>query len=476
MERVSLPLYEGAADDLGMPYSKERSAIVSITYNRNAHLVRTRMEGFMDAVRDDDRAEAWYQLRYNAWGTNEAAERGLRKRRGMEAQIFGLYDNPLDISADDAKSVYRMFEIHKEDILRSEERWATSIDGVVSRNDIIGIANRDYADLTRQYGRVPTISSALEPARARLLEELRTEHPDLADRLRNEDFATTAIHLDPGRELRAGNNLRRDQRNNTQQDIDPNHAATIDSRRVQRGTEVVSNDLLIGEGGDDTLRAHRGDDILIGGQGRDRMEGGEGRDTYVIGAGDTLLDSDGLGEVRRDGQVLTGGARIDSDPPDTWRSADGRYSYSMAGPHLHIVDAQAADAAQREPVVIENFRNGQLGITLSGPHGLARIGEVPQPITAPQPDAAAAPALAQPQSDTRSFSTGDPDLDRLAAALNADDDAAISQAAAQIARSETVQAFERWGHELLAWEQQQERQQALDRQAQERQQQDSFSR
>ncbi|PZO63177.1 MAG: hypothetical protein DI635_09355 [Pseudoxanthomonas suwonensis] len=84
--------------------------------------------------------------------------------------------------------------------------------------------------------------------------------------------------------------------------------------------------------------------------------------------------------------------------------------------------------------------------------------------------------MAQPQSDTRSFSTGDPDLDRLAAALNADDDAAISQAAAQIARSETVQAFERWGHELLAWEQQQERQQALDRQAQERQQQDSFSR
>lgn len=81
-----------------------------------------------------------------------------------------------------------------------------------------------------------------------------------------------------------------------------------------------------------------------------------------------------------------------------------------------------------------------------------------------------------PDNNPQSFSTGDPDLDRLAAALNADDDAAISQAAAQIAQSETVQAFERWGHELLAWQQQQERQQALDRQAQERQQQDGFSR
>ncbi|NJL42474.1 MAG: hypothetical protein HC935_01875, partial [Pseudanabaena sp. SU_2_4] len=68
--------------------------------------------------------------------------------------------------------------------------------------------------------------------------------------------------------------MRADQRNNTTQDVDPDHAATIDSRRTTRGNnprEIDSNDLLIGEGGNDTLRAHRGDDILIGGAGRDRM-------------------------------------------------------------------------------------------------------------------------------------------------------------------------------------------------------------
>lgn len=501
--RASMRDYEGPADALTMPLSEERVAMVSLTYNRGPDNILGNARKnipehpIMDAIRNDDRAEAWFQMRYNCWGSaDEAFEGGLRKRRFAEAHVFGLYDDPQNVPLEEAISVLKMYELHREEIDRVEDRYGVSADGTQARRNRIADANRDYPLLVREYGRVQTITEATAAARTALMADAATQHSDLAQRFENDFRNGSQIFIDAGRALQDADQVnrdypidtsdprtnvrnaasRREQVNASIDAIDPNHAATIDSRRMQRGTEVVSNDLLIGEGGDDTLRAHRGDDILIGGQGRDRMEGGEGRDTYVIGAGDTVLDSDGLGEVRRDGQVLTGGARIDSDPPDTWRSADGRYSYSMAGPHLHIVDAQAADAAQREPVVIENFRNGQLGITLSGPDGPARIGEVPQPITAPQPDAAAAPALAQPQSDTRSFSTGDPDLDRLAAALYANDDAAISQAATRIAQSDSMQAFERWGHDLLAWQEQQERQQALDRQAQERQQQDGFSR
>ena len=455
----------------------------------------------MDAIRNEDRAEAWFQMRYNCWGSDElhqqypyerSNEGGVRKRRFAEAHVFGLYDDPNNVTPDEARNVYRMYQLHRDEIDRVEQAFGVTVDGERARRNRIAAANIDYPDIVAEYGAVQTIADALAPARRVLLDDLRTQHPDLTDRLTEANFNAGRIHLDAGRGLqdeesivaahpdnndaRRQNAIRREQRNTSIDAIDPNHAATIDSRRMQSGVEVASSDLLLGEGGDDILRAHRGDDILIGGAGRDRMEGGEGRDTYVIGAGDTVLDSDGLGELRRDGQVLTGGARVDTDPPDTWRSADGRYSYSMAGPHLHIVDAQAADAAQREPVVIEHFRNGQLGITLSGPDGPARIGEVPQPITAPQPDATAAPASAQPQLDTQSSSTGDPDLDRLAAALYAGDDAALSQAATRIAQSEPVQAFERWGHDLLAWQQQQDRQQALDRQAQERQQQDGYAR
>lgn len=260
-----------------------------------------------------------------------------------------------------------MFQLHRDDILENERNWGVDLDGNPARSNAIAQANNNYPDLVQEYGQVQTLAAVLEPARDRLLEDLRVENPDLADCLQSEDFATTAIHFDPGRELRTGHRLRQDQRNNTLQDVDENHAVTLDSRRMQGNIEIASNDLLIGDGGNDTLRSHRGDDVLIGGQGRDRMEGGEGRDTYVIEAGDTVMDSDGLGEVRWGGLALTGGARAASDPVDTYRSEDGRFIYALDNNTLSVTDTLASDPALRDPVVIENFRNGQLGITLVGP-------------------------------------------------------------------------------------------------------------
>ena len=75
------------------------------------------------------------------------------------------------------------------------------------------------------------------------------------------------------------------------------------------------------------------------------------------------------------------------------------------------------------------------------PHG------VMQPQVNPQrPDDQEAGRL----RDARAFSTGDPDLDRLAAALFANDEAAISHVSAQIEESPQVQQFEQWGRERVA--------------------------
>jgi GH24 family phage-related lysozyme (muramidase) len=482
LERASLPEYEGPADDLNMPYSKERVALVSVTYNRNPERVRTHMQGFTDAVTDGDRAEAWYQLRYNSKGTNNDpdVQLGIRARRNMESQVFGLYDDPLNVTAEEARSTYRMFQLHRDDILASERNWGVDLDGIRARRDAIAQANRNYTGLAREYGQVQTLAIALEPARNRLLDELRTENPELADRLRNEDFATTAIYLDPGRELRTGNNLRPDQRNNTSQAVDEYHAATMDARRIRGNTEVESNDLMVGGGGDDTLRSHRGNDVLIGGLGRDRMEGGDGRDTYVIGAGDTVNDSDGVGEVRWGGQQLTGGAHPEFDPANTYRSADGRFTYSLEGNNLSVTDTLATDPALRERAIIENFQSGQMGITLSGPsidrarpqtnqqgpdeqerrrmieHNRPPNNEtqfgVPPGIESPHREDGSS-------DDMQAFTTGDPDLDRLAAALFSNDEAAISRVSAQIEQSPQVQAFEQWGRDLVAAQQREELQQ-----------------
>lgn len=402
--RASMAEYEGPANRVEMPLSDERIALVSLAYNRGIGMLngipRSNVpeHSIMGAVRDGDRAETWFQMRYNCWGSNNDAEAGLRKRRFAEAQVFGLYDDPNNVTPDEARNVYRMYQLHRDEIDRVERGFGVTVEGEAAQRDRIAQANRDYPALVDEYGNVPKIADALGPARTVLLQDLRHGHPDLADKLTDASFNAGHIYLDPGRDLRDRGEVdrqyptdtnssrvnsrnvavRREQHSTTTGDVDQNHAATIDSQRMSRGRnpqEIPSNDLLIGEGGNDTLRSHLGDDLLIGGQGRDRMEAGEGRDTYVVDAGDTVMDSDGVGGVRWGGQPLTGGVRVESDPTSTYRSEDGRFTYVLANNNLSVTDTLAADPTRREPVTIENFQSGQLGITLSAPDGGAR----PQP-------------------------------------------------------------------------------------------------
>lgn len=368
---ASIPEYEAPVNALDMPMSREKAAAVSVVYNRGVGSYNRNMEPFRDAVEAGDRAEAWFELRYNSWGSHAPSEAGLRKRRYMEGQLFGLYDDPANVDAAEARDVYRSFQLHRDRIVRDERNWGESIDGRNEGRNMIDQANRDFSNITADYGEVQTIREALAPARDALLTDLRREHPDLADRLTNEAFEAGAIYLDPGR-------------NTATVAIDAEHAATLDARRTRNGAEVSSNDLLIGEGGDDTLRGARGDDILIGGTGRDRLEGGQGRDTYVVGDGDTVLDSDKVGEVRWGGRVLGGGVRNEGDPENTYRSADGLYTYQLQGTDLRITDRAGAT------VTVKEFESGNLGITLgANPGGGAREvpgGGVPAneaPVTAP---------------------------------------------------------------------------------------------
>lgn len=385
LEIASLPNYEGPANALNMPLSDERAALVSVTYNRGAGRVNSHMQGFTDAVGDGDRAEAWYQLRYNSRGTNPdpEIERGIRSRRGMEAQAFGLYDDPQNVTTEEARDVYRMLQLHRDDIARNEREWGTGFDGTAQPLDhnAIMTSNRNNPDLVLLFGEVPTITAALEPARDRLLSDLRVDHPDIADRLANDAFSADAIFMDPGRDLRDPNELqqlypgnrsgnpglRSAFGNTSNEDVDPDNAATLDSKRMTRGNnprEVDSNDLLIGGGGDDTLKAQRGNDVLIGGAGRDRMEGGVGQDTYVANVGDTVMDNDGRGELRwrnergRD-ELLDGGTRVEGGPANTYRSANGQFTYVVDGTNLTVTNGQG------ETLQVENYARGDLGLRLN---------------------------------------------------------------------------------------------------------------
>ena len=63
----------------------------------------------------------------------------------------------------------------------------------------------------------------------------------------------------------------------------------------------AGNDTINGFDGNDSLVGNGGDDSLDGGNGVDTMDGGLGNDTYVVTAGDVLMDAGGTDTVKSDG-------------------------------------------------------------------------------------------------------------------------------------------------------------------------------
>jgi len=347
---ASMPEYERPIAGLNMPMSQERAALVSLVYNRGAGSYAANMQPFRDAVAAGDRAEAWFEMRYNSWGSNATAEAGLRKRRVMESELFGLYNDPNNVTAEEALSTYRTYQQHRDRINRDETRWGVDVDGNPGQRNLIAEANRDYAALLAGRGEVQTLAQSLEPARVRLLSDLREQHPEIADRLTDSAFNAGSIYVDAGRD-------------SARVAVDANHAATLDATRIRNGNEVANNDLLLGQGGDDTLIGGRGDDVLIGGEGRDVLRGGAGSDTYVVGDGDVVQDADRNGQIFWSSQRLTGGTRQAEDPEGVFRSADGQHTYRLQGADLLIGNEQG------QTLTVKDYQAGSLGIEL----GEARV-------------------------------------------------------------------------------------------------------
>lgn len=192
--RASLREYEEPAIAVGMPLSDERVALVSVAYNRGTGALRG--HPVIDAIRDGDRAEAWYQLRYNCWGTRADMEGGLRKRRFAESEVFGLYDDPGNVPVDDAANVYRMYRRRSAEIDRVERVFGVAMDGTEARPNRIAQANRDYPAVVADYGAVRTIADAMAPARTVMIQHLRERYPEHASEFTESRFDAAQIDLD----------------------------------------------------------------------------------------------------------------------------------------------------------------------------------------------------------------------------------------------------------------------------------------
>jgi Ca2+-binding RTX toxin-like protein len=268
--------------------SSERLALLSLAYNgvlgprRDArgNIIpnKYKSEKLRQAILDDNRAEAWFQIRYNTnregWDYILAGQlqtnpndMGLAKRRFEEAALFGLYDpNQSQTSVDEAKQIYRMFQAHRWEILDYENAYGqlpianmAVLHGRSKRGDEITAARNQYPTLAGLH-QPSSLLDSLDPAKNALIDDLKSTYAELQN-LNANDYLSTAIFL--------GNA-------NRTNDL----SALITD---QEGAEIASKDVLIGDIQPDHLRGGKGDDILIGGRGLDVYEfaTGDGKDRIV---------------------------------------------------------------------------------------------------------------------------------------------------------------------------------------------------
>ncbi len=310
--------------------SNERIAVISLLFpiaGPTAAAIRgTRtargITPILNAIRNDNRAEAWYEIRYQnnrggAW----------TQRRYLEAAYFNLYDSHAageSISEAEAKEVMRMYTWHELQVPEADRM--TEYDRLHA------------LDLGRAGS--PNINAAVQEARDYLVANFVTNVAQTRD-------ITINGWVMVGRGL--------------------DSYEYIDHDYVDDTLEGSNqNDLIFGEKGWDVLSGWRGQDVIYGGQGNDHIYGGEGNDfiyggpgddTYYINTGDGTDRIEDKEHDRRGDMVV-----INATPLLPFvRKADGTFESYLYDSDNRLFRGEYRNNEQggRDFVVSEYRRNGR---------------------------------------------------------------------------------------------------------------------
>ena len=257
---MKLTKYETALDTaLGghsqLADSKDRIAIISLLYTMVdpvADKISKKIPSTIAAIQNDNRAEAWFEIRYGSNGDGQHAS-----RRYAEAHLFGLYDSGGTFTdPNEAKEVMRMYTWNKDAIRKYETAYPPSKYG--------------YAG----------IDEDIKDAKNYLIA----------------NFATK-VGMSIDGQVIVGAGL-------------PSYAYLEENRIMDELTGTDKNDLIFGERGSDImLSGGKGNDVIYGGEGNDKIKGGEGNDYIEGGAGnddyyfksgdgnDKIIDNEGENKI-----------------------------------------------------------------------------------------------------------------------------------------------------------------------------------
>ncbi len=279
-------------DESKLPESKERLALLSMYYQL-PELIGPDLKAALQA---DNRAEAWFQIRYKHLNYNDS---GLQNRKNTESDLFGLTrTEDLD---EYAEALAYLYTNHRQTI---DQRDANS-------PFLAAIATQKQA-----------LENAYTNGRPVDFIYMGTDSSTHQDKLGGDDLifgdftAASTLHGYGGHDVIIGG---------------------------------AGNDQLFGDAGEDRLYGREGDDTLYGGADVDYLNGGGDNDTlYGEGGADNLYGEGGADELYggADNDVLAGG--IDS-LEDTYFGDSGIDTY-------HV---QALDEVTDEDVGNRFYFHGQ---------------------------------------------------------------------------------------------------------------------
>lgn len=224
------PQYDRVIDNWisGIPESSERAALFSLAWN-NPSLLGPKLKA---AVLSGDRAEAWYEIRYNSNGGASASD-GIANRRYVEADQFDLYHGESRATYAEAVDAGRMLAAHHQPLLAYEARYDPLSAAAIKGIETIG-----------------TIEAELQPAISAVLKKY-----DLPSNRHFEEL------------LAAGDGI-----------------ANLAGDGTGYDSKSNNDDILLGDAAGNHLSGGGGRDLLIGLKGVDRLTGNAGADLFVFAA------------------------------------------------------------------------------------------------------------------------------------------------------------------------------------------------
>ena len=258
--------------DVPFQLSEERAVLVSLAFEGY------NLSTIMDAlVLDGNRPDPWLDIRYiSASNTSPTTEEAAQ--RYYRSAVFELYNDPANVSFEEAADVGRAYSSRRDTILAYEARFDPETMGMGAPVE----GGRDG------------IATFLQPAITAVAQFYSAEVAH-ADELIFLDGETTVFDGDDPA----------DGFNSAKNDED----LIVGSTAADTVSGGEAGDVLLGRAGDDSLTGDAGNDNLYGGEGADTLIGGNGSDK-LWGGGDSDLLRGGKGN---DSYVLGGDEELDPD-------------------------------------------------------------------------------------------------------------------------------------------------------------------